>query len=577
MFRYIQKNPGYLLAIVLLLATDAASGAHGKKPKQLYKLAVAAESRGDLDAAFTDYAEASRMRPEDIKYKIALERVRFNAAEAHVSRGEKLLASGSAKEAFAEFLKALDIDPGSALAKQDVEKAKELLRQKDITANPKGTVAPNPDRPSPPVRLALEHQDSITLQIAQQSSVLYETIGKAAGINVLVDPDCPSKWVSLQLKEVTPLEALNILSELSGTFWKPVTKNTIYVAQDTPQKRKRLQNEAVQIFYLSNLMQQSDLNDIQTALRNVLASAKMYAVPNQNAIIVKGSPDEILLAKDIIHALDRARPEVLVDVYVLEVKRDKERKLGISPPTSLSVSSGSSSTLNTIGRTSSYSYSIGNATADLLLSDSSTRLLQNPRIRAVDGQKAVLKIGERIPVATGTYTSGTTASSTTSFQYFDVGVNVEMTPTIHDNRDVTMKLVVEISAENGTQTIDSIAEPVIAQQKADQVIRLKEGEVSILAGLIQKQTTGSVSGWPGLGETPALKYLFSTQDHETVDDEIVFMLVPHIVRYIEADPHDGEAIGTGSGEVIHLETPALIQSSPAKQVEEKDKQGSSAK
>jgi len=244
---------------------------------------------------------------------------------------------------------------------------------------------------------------------------------------------------------------------------------------------------------------------------------------------------------------------VLVDVYVLQVKRDKERKLGISPPTSLSVSSSSDSTLNSIGRTSSYSYSMGNAAADLLLSDSTTRMLQNPRVRALDGQKATLKIGERIPTATGTYTSGTSSSSTTSFQYIDVGVNVELTPTIHENRDVTLKLSVEVSSESGTVTISGVDEPEIAQQKIDQVIRLREGEVSILAGLVNKQVTGAVSGWPGLGEIPAAKYLFSTQDHEKVDNEIIFMLVPHIVRAPEIDTLGGQSIGTGSGDVIELQ------------------------
>jgi general secretion pathway protein D len=269
--------------------------------------------------------------------------------------------------------------------------------------------------------------------------------------------------------------------------------------------------------------------------------------------VLKGTADEILLAKTMIRALDRTHPEVLVNVYVLQVKRDKERKLWISPPTSLTVSSSSSSTLNNIGSTSSYSYSMGNAAADLLLSDSTTRMLQNPRIRALDGQKAVLKIGERIPTATGTYTSGTTASSTTSFQYIDVGVNMELTPTIHENRDVTLKLSLEVSSQSGTVTIDSVEEPEIAQRKVDQVIRLREGEVSILAGLVDKEVTGAVSGWPGLGEIPAAKYSFSTQDHEKVDNEVIFMLVPHIVRALESDPLGGQSIGTGSGDVIELQ------------------------
>ncbi len=539
------------LALVLLVAGTASLFA--MSPKRMYQQGEKAEASGDLDGAFTAYAAASRAQPNEIQYRLAMERLRFIAAEAHVHAGEHQLETGNTTDALREFLRALDIDPGSAVARQDLQKAQDLVKNKDTETKKPLTVTEGSESPAPPPRLELKSHGLLTMQMVEQSTVLYQALGGMAGINVLIDPDYHPVRVTLDVKGVTVLESLDMLGELSNSFWKPVTRNTIFVASNTLAKRKSLQVEAMQIFYLSNVAQQSDLNDVQTALRNILTGAKIYAVPSQNAIVVKGTADEILLAKTMIHALDRTRPEVLVDVYVLQVKRDLERKLGISPPTSLTVSSSSSSTLNNIGSTSSYSYSMGNAAADLLLSDSTTRMLQNPRIRALDGQKAVLKIGTRIPTATGTYTSGTTASSTTSFQYIDVGVNVELTPTIHENRDVTLKLSLEVSSQSGTVTIDSVEEPEIAQQKVDQVIRLREGEVSILAGLVDKEVTGAISGWPGLGEIPAAKYLFSTQDHEKVDNEVIFMLVPHIVRAPEDDPLGGRSIGTGSGDVIDLQ------------------------
>jgi general secretion pathway protein D len=539
------------LMFVLLIAGTATLFA--MSPKHMYQQGEKAEASGDLDGAFTAYVAASRAQPNEIQYRQAMEKLRFTAAEAHVHLGEHQLEVGNTTEALREFLRALDIDPGSAVARQDLQKAQDLVKAKDSETNPPLTATGGYDKPAAPPRLELASHGLLTMQMVEQSTALYQALGRVAGINVLIDPDYHAVRVALDVKGVTVLEALHILNDLSNSFWKPVSRNTIFVAANTSAKRKILQVQAMQIFYLSNVAQQSDLNDVQTALRNILTGAKIYAVPSQNAIVLKGTADEILLAKTMIHALDRTRPEVLVDVYVLQVKRDKERKLGISPPTSLTVSSSSSSTLNSIGSTSSYSYSMGNAAADLLLSDSTTRMLQNPRIRALDGQKAVLKIGERIPTATGTYTSGTTAASTTSFQYIDVGVNMELTPMIHENRDVTLKLSMEVSSQSGTVTISSVEEPEIAQQKVDQVIRLREGEVSILAGLVDKEVTGAVSGWPGLGEIAAAKYLFSTQDHEKVDNEVIFMLVPHIVRAQEIDPLGGQSIGTGSGDVIELQ------------------------
>jgi general secretion pathway protein D len=262
-----------------------------------------------------------------------------------------------------------------------------------------------------------------------------------------------------------------------------------------------------------------------------------------------------VLAKSLITSLDVSKPEVLVDIYVMEVSRDKLRNIGISPPTSLAVTVSSSATLNQIGRSSSYSYSLGQAAVDLLLTDSDTRIIQNPSLRAVDGQKATLKIGERIPVATGSYTTATTSTSSavqTQFQYIDVGVNVDMTPTIHENRDVTLKLSVEVSSETGTDTIDGVAEPVISQEKSDQVIRLKDGEVSILAGLVKRSITKSVSGTPGLGETPGLKYLFSTQQNEVLNDELVFMIIPHVVRAMNVNAGAGREIDIGTGESVRI-------------------------
>ena len=540
----------FFSALVLCRIVPAESA------KKLYKAGEAAETRDDLETAFQDYLAALGKAPADIRYKVALERVRATVAARHVHRGEAMEKTNRTKEALVEFFQALDIDPGNALAQQDIEKIKAEMDKKDRPASEDD--APNAydlDRPAPPVHLDSLSKEPITLHMTEQSSTLYETIGRAAGINVLIDPDYVSKRVTVDLKMVTLSEALRILGDLSNSFWKASTHDTIYVATDNRAKRTQLQQMAVETFYLSNVSQQSDLNDIQTTLRNVLPNAKMFAVPSQSAIVIRGTPDEIVLARSLITSLDVSKPEVLVDIYVMEVSRDKLRNIGISPPTSLAVTVSSSATLNQIGRSSSYSYSLGQAAVDLLLTDSDTRIIQNPSLRAVDGQKATLKIGERIPVATGSYTTATSSTSSavqTQFQYIDVGVNVDMTPTIHENRDVTLKLSVEVSSETGTDTIDGVAEPVISQEKSDQVIRLKDGEVSILAGLVKRSITKSVSGTPGLGETPGLKYLFSTQQNEVLNDELVFMIIPHVVRAMNVNAGAGREIDTGTGESVRI-------------------------
>ena len=318
------------LGIVVLLGR-VTTAAHTKSAKSLYEAAQAAETKDDVLVAYEDYAQAFKLDPKNLRYKAAWERVRFIAASVHVSNGERLLKQGNDTEAMTEFLRALEIDPSNELARQDIEAAKRKLstptaNQNTENADQAGTLRGL----DAPVRLKPVSNDPITLHMTEDSKIVYQTLGKAAGINVLFDLEYTSKRVQVDLANVSLLDALRVLGRVSGTFWHPVTPNTLFVASNTQAKRQELEEEAVQTFYLSNVSQQNDLNDIQTALRNLLANAKLYGVPSQDAIVMRATPDELLLAQKIIQDLDKARPEVVIDVALLEVNRDKTRTIGFS-------------------------------------------------------------------------------------------------------------------------------------------------------------------------------------------------------------------------------------------------------
>jgi general secretion pathway protein D len=401
--------------------------------------------------------------------------------------------------------------------------------------------------------------------MAEDSKIVYEGLCKAAGINVLFDPEYISKRISIELNNTNLDDALRIVAATSGTFWKPVTRGTIFVAPDTRAKRQQFEQSAVRVFYLANSTQQNDLNDIQTALRNVLPNAKLYGVQTQNAIVMHGTPDELLLAEQLIDDLDKARPEVLIDVEVIQVDKDKVRNIGLQWPQSLSATltttstaSGATLTLNDLANLNAknFSLTVGTAQAEMLLTDTDTQIMQNPRLRASDGQKATMKIGERIPIATGSF-SGASASAAnpyvnTQFQYIDIGVVMEMTPAIHYDGDVSIKVKVEITSQNGSTTISGVTEPIIGQESVEETIRLKEGESNILGGLLQEQNNRTVSGTPGLGELPGLKYLFSTQNRELQHEEIVFLITPHLVRGMQIDPLNLRRIDTGTSNSVEL-------------------------
>ena len=574
-------------ALAALFCLSAPSlQAREPSAKSLYNQGVLAESKDDVITAYEDYVQAYKKDPKDLRYKTAWVRTRFLAASAHVSRGEKLRDQGNDTDAITEFLRALEIDPSNELARQDIAAVKEKLstpvpdQETSISNGEAGQLG----EVGSPIQLKPVSNEPVTLQMTQDSKVVYETVGKLAGINVLFDPEYTSKRIQVDLANVSFLDALRIIGTVSGTFWHPVTANTIFVAANTRAKRQELEDQAVQTFYLANTAQASDLNDIQTALRNLMANAKLYGVPSQNAIVMRASPDELLLAQKLINDLDKSRPEVVVDVALLEVNRDKTRTMGIQLPGTFTIalqppnatntttpSNGGTTPATTTSTTSqnltlnnlahlnatNFAITVGAATANLLLSDSDTKVLQNPSIRATDGQKADLKIGSRIPVATGSYQTGAATAIVSSlvntqFTYLDVGVEIEITPIVHYDRDVTLKIKIVSSQESGQTNIGGITEPIISQRTAEQTVRLKEGEVNILGGFLQRQDILSIGGTPGLGELPILKYIFTSRQHEVQDDEIVFMLTPHIVRATALSPLNLKEIDTGTGSNVEL-------------------------
>ena len=572
-------------------ATLAVPTVHAQSASAWSKRGADAEVREDWDAAFEAYRQAHLLKPADLRYKTHFERARFSAAAAHVDRGRVLRQSGDIHGALTEFERALAIDGSNQSAQQEITVTERMLSSTPTSnLDLPASTSPAPELASlgEPLRLKPVSADPLTLNMVEDTKVLYQAIGKQAGLNVIFDPDYTSRRIQLDLKSVSLADALRILGTQSGTFYKPVTANTIFVAQNTQQKRQDLQTRAVQTFYLSNAATQADQNELLTALRNVLEQdVKIFLVPSQNAIVERGTPDQLMLTQELLNNLDRPHSEVVVDVAVLEVNRDHSRNLGLTLPQSVTVTpqvagattttgtatdgsntttTTTSPTLNTFANLTAknFAVSVGNATVAALLSDSDTRILQNPRIRATDGQKAQLKIGQRIPVATGSYSSGASTAIVSSlvntqFTYLDIGVNIDLTPTVHQDREITLKLKLEISNHASDVTISGVTEPVIGQRTVEQTIQLKEGEPSILAGILTRQETDSLSGTPGLSEIPILKNIFSTHNRERSQDEVVFLLIPHIVREPLITRLNTRAIDTGSGQSIELRREAVAE------------------
>jgi general secretion pathway protein D len=578
------------LGIIFLIALSIAIPAIADKAKNLYEKGRDAEARQNYELAYENYKQAYDLKPKDLRYRVAFERTRFLAAASHVHRGQILRDSGKLDEALKEFETAISIDSSSFIAQQEAARTRQMIKapQGAPAEPPKEKISERLAEAAGPVELAPISNQPITIQSTEDAKVIYETLGKLAGINVLFDPDyaTSSRRIKIALNGVTLNQALEIVSLESKTFWRPVTPNTIFVAADTQAKRKELEQSVIRTFYLSNLSTPTEIQDVTNTLRQILEITRVQQLPSQGAIIVRGTPDQIALAEKVINDIDKARPEVVVEVAVMQVQKDKLRQMGIQYPFSQTANptinfipkGGTTSTTtpstngNSGGSTTSsgltlndlanldarnFAVSIPSASLSFLLNDSSTKTIENPQIRALDGQKAQLKIGSRVPVATGSFQPGIGGVGinplvNTQFQYLDVGVNIDMTPTVHADREVTLKLMLEISAVTGTSNIGGISQPIIGSRHIEHVIRLKEGEVNLLGGIMEASDVRSVSGLPGLAQVPILKYLFGNNSKEVTDNEIVFAIVPHIVRGANISDMNRRAIDVGTANAIEL-------------------------
>ena len=569
-----------------------------------YREGRKAEARKDYDTAIVYFGKALQQEPENSQYLIHDRLARTRSSAFHLKRGRQLLAENRPDGAAGEFQKAVSVDPtneaasqelakliaAQAAAKAEREKAlQEALKEREEAAAPSVVqLQPFPKEPLAHFRLTAD------------SRKVFETLGKLADLNLAFSHDFQPKPLSLDLTNVKLEDALHIAALAANVFWKVVTPNTILIIPDSPSNRREYEEEVLRTFHLANPLAPADRTAISTALKQVLGLQKVIDNPESNSIIIRDTPERVSAAEELIHSLDLAKGEVLVDVTILEASVDRVRDLGLAPQTSgsngqiaalgftpptstiNSTTGQTTATLNQLGYLGTRYFSIvmPPVVAQALMSDSRSHVLQNPQVRVTDGQTAKLRIGSRIPFATGSFlpsfggavTGGTTGGTpgfgllaSTQFQYQDIGVNLDITPHITATGEVGLHAVIEILSHAGDQTIGGLTEPIFGQRKIEHDIRLKEGEVSLLGGLIERNDTKSRSGLPGFGDVPGLRYLFSTENKEVRETEVLIMLTPHIVRLPEVRQAAGNtpvAKETGGPSPRPFPTPGVIPPQP---------------
>jgi general secretion pathway protein D len=459
----------------------------------------------------------------------------------------------------------------------------------------------------------MNNMDPVIMQ-NQKPRVLFETLCKLAGVTVLFDPEYAQQQtinqVSVNLNSPNLEQDLDQLSVVTKSFWKPMSPNTIFVTVDNPTKRREYAEQVVKVFYLSNVTGPQEMQEILTVLRTVVDVQKVFNYTAQNALIVRAEADTMSLVEKLISDLDKPRGECIIDVMVMEVSSSYMRTLsaavagtglntsavfaprpGITTPGLQSSTSSSTSTTGTttttggtttgttttgtgttgsssvtqvpftaLGHISSADYSITSlpgAQFEAILNDSSTRVLQSPQIRATDNVKASIKIGEKVPTASGSFQPGVAGVGVsplvnTQFTYLDVGVNVDILPRIHENGDVSAHLELDVSQVDNYQNLGGISEPVIGQNKATADVTMKDGVVNLIGGIIQDTNSKAITGIPGLANIPILGRLFNSENIQKNKTELVIAIIPHVVRIPYFTSSNLRGVGAGNSTQIKV-------------------------
>ena len=562
----LSRGGSVLLLLLSIFGAACATGSHDR--------ARAAELSEDYDAAVIEYTRAIRERPNDRGLKRDLERAKLRAAQYHYSLGRREVAQGNYDDALVEYQIAFEMNPNSGeiqdafrdaqlaartrlAAREDGQTELEALIERASILPPEGFELPETTLP-----------DSLVFRDASTRDV-FSALGQFADVSVIFDPTFIDEAVSIDLRGTSLSNALTSVARSTRNFYRITGDQTVTVIPDTPAKRREYEEEVVQTFYLSN----ADVGETMDLLRLVIDLRRLAPVTATRAISVRDTPERLAATARLISAIDKARPEVVIDVELLEVDRSRLREYGLQFASPGSSGIDGSATIDGGGRFLDELANLGASDVfvanlpglfyKLLKRDSDTRTLANPHLRTSEGLPAQARFGDRVPIPATTFspiaTGGIQQQPITSFNYADIGVNIDITPLTHHNGDVSLQLSIEVSNISGTGFGGL---PTIGNRSIETTIRLRDGETNILAGLIRDDERDTLEGIPGLSDLPIIGRLFARNTRETQETDIIVTLTPRIIRVLDLEEQDIRAFrverDTGNGLDIRAPLPAPV-------------------
>jgi general secretion pathway protein D len=549
-----------LLIIALVAVTMAACAA-----SRSFMRGERAMKAGDVDAAVEYYRQAMQDDPDRAEYKIAYERATREAAAQHFERARTAEAAGRLEEALREYRRSSELDPSNRNVAAKAGELERLLIERVEAARPRPQIdrlREEAQRTSPePILSPATPLGPVNFNNASVREIL-QFIGQATGINVLFDRDFVDRTTSINVEGVTLEQALQQLMLTNQLFYKVLNDRTIIVVQDTTAKRTQYEDQVVKTFFLSHADAQ-EMSQLLTGIIRLPGMAVQPAfVPNKttNTLTARASTAVMGIITRMLETNDKPRAEVVIDVQILEIARDRAKNFGLNlsqyqvglffspedaPGSGTSGTTTNPFNLNTISQgvsTADFYLSVPSAIISFLETDSRTKVLTKTQLRGAENQKVSLNLGEEVPVPSTTFTplatGGAAANPLTSYGYRPIGVIVEMTPRVTYSGDVFLTLTLENSARLGDVSVSGTTAPAFSSRRVSTTLRLRDGESNLLAGLLREDERKSLRGFPGIIRMPLLQQLFGNTDAQVRQTDIVMLLTPRIIRSHELTAQD---------------------------------------
>ncbi len=547
------------VAAALLLAAVMVAAGGCSSAQQTAGEGEDAFQKGNWDAAVYYYLQALADDPENVEYKLNLTFARQKASAEHFQRGNMLREFGRLKAAQDEFQMAVQLDPTNQFAAQLLAR---VIEEIAIISRPDGAReleelkrAAREAKVKPPV-LDPRSKDRITLNFPKPKPVkeIYQAMSKAYGFNALFDPKLKDDRLSIELSDLTAEQSLEMVMQAAGHFYKVLDEHTIIIADDTPQNRREYEDLVIKTFFLSN----ADVKDVDKLLRSLIEARRLSTNEQLNAITLRDTADKVAIAEKLITVNDKAKAEVLIDVELLLMARRNQSDIGTALSTyTFTLGLDTAQVSGNEGQTGSlyldqlkdisrgdWFINVPSVVINLAKSSGNAEVLAQPQLRITEGEKASLHIGDRVPIPVTSFNTGYqgapgSVTPITSFQYQDVGIKIDVEPRVHHNREVTLKLTVEVSNLGDEVTVGPNQTAVtIGTRTITSVIRLKSGESSLLAGLIRRDTGETTTETPLLSDIPLIGRLFTSKSKDVRQTDLVLTLTPSIIRFPDIAEED---------------------------------------